>query len=243
MVPVDFSTLHPSDIALLVCFALSAFLSLYFAIGKPRTWFHDPLGWVIFGYSVTTVFGFGLIAYAIVFGQKVDEPIRLVGTLLMIGGLVAKTLAVYGERRKGRLARLAATERTPLMSIPASEPSKQEAVAVATEIWYKAQRVLRTLVQVVIPAFLGFAVVLPLIIEALGLPVDSELRLWLLVVATGVTAVATAIARVMAIPAVNAWLIKIGLGSVPASAIDTQPLFDGTPVVVITEDPKVEGNS
>lgn len=129
------------------------------------------------------------------------------------------------------------------MSIPASEPDPRDAVKVATEIWYKAQRVLRTLVQVVIPAFLGFAVVLPLIIEALGLPVDSELRLWLVGLALGVTGVATAIARVMAIPAVNAWLIKIGLGSVPASAIDTRPLFDGTPVVVITEDPKVEGAS
>lgn len=89
------------------------------------------------------------------------------------------------------------------------------------EIWYKTQRVLRTLVQVGIPAFLAFALVLPQIIEALGLPVDSKLRLWLVAVAAGVTAVATAIARVMAIPAVNAWLIRIGLGSVPASAVRT----------------------
>lgn len=243
MFTVDYTNWTPSDISLLICFGLATFLMLYFALGKPRSWIRDALGWVIFGYALVTFFFVGLIAYAIVFEQPVPEPIRLLVGVLMAGGLVAKTWAVYGERRKGRIARLAATERTPLMSTPVPEPSKQEAVKVATEIWYKAQRVLRTIVQVVIPAFLGFAVVLPLIIEALGLPVDSELRVWLLVVATGVTAVAAAIARVMAIPAVNAWLIKIGLGSVPASAIDTRPLFDGTPVVVVTEDPKVEGAS
>lgn len=87
------------------------------------------------------------------------------------------------------------------------------------EIWFKTQRVLRTLVQVGIPAFISFAVVLPVIIDALGLPVDSELRLWLLAVAGAVTAVAAALARVMAIPAVNAWLTRIGLGSVPKSAV------------------------
>ena len=94
-----------------------------------------------------------------------------------------------------------------------------ESVKTAADIWYKGKRVLRTLVQVAIPSFLSFAFVLPLIIEALGLPVDSELRLWLLAVAAGVTAVAGAITRVMAIPAVNAWLIKIGLGSVPSDAL------------------------
>lgn len=87
------------------------------------------------------------------------------------------------------------------------------------EIWYKAQRVLRTLVQVGIPAFLTFALVLPQIIAALGLPVDSELYLWLVGLATAVTGVAMAISRVMAIPGVNEWLTKIGLGSVPKSAL------------------------
>lgn len=89
------------------------------------------------------------------------------------------------------------------------------------EIINKGQRVIRTVVQVGIPAFLGFALVLPQIIEALGLPVDSELRLWLVGVAAAVTAVAGAIARVMAIPAVNLWLTHIGLGSVPKSAAVT----------------------
>lgn len=86
------------------------------------------------------------------------------------------------------------------------------------EIWYQGQRVLRTVVQVGIPAFITFAAVLPSIIAALGLPVDSGLYLWLLAAAAVVTAVAGALSRVMAIPAVNEWLTKIGLGSVPKAA-------------------------
>lgn len=122
-----------------------------------------------------------------------------------------------------------------------------QAVANATEIWYKGKRVLRTLVQTAIPAFLGFALVLPAIIEALGLPVDSQLRLWLAAVAAGVTAVAGAISRVMAIPAVNAWLVKIGLGSVPAAALTPAPVatIDAAfgeldePGLIVEPDPKV----
>lgn len=107
----------------------------------------------------------------------------------------------------------------------------------ATTIWYKAQRVLRTVVAVGIPAFLGFALLLPQIIEALGLPADSQLRLWLVGVAAIVTAVAGAITRIMAIPAVNAWLTKVGLGSVPKSAVQATP--GGT--VYVEPDPKADG--
>lgn len=113
------------------------------------------------------------------------------------------------------------------------------AVAKATEIWYKSKRVLRTVVQVGIPAFLSFALVLPQLIEALGLPVDSELRLWLVGVAAAVTAVAAALSRIMAIPAVNAWLTKIGLGSVPKSAVAVRPSsITGEQDVYVLPDPK-----
>lgn len=87
------------------------------------------------------------------------------------------------------------------------------------DIWFKSQRVIRTIVQTGIPTFIVFAAVLPQIIDALGLPVDNEVRLWLLAVAAGVTAVAAALSRVMAIPAVNGWLVRVGLGSVPKSAV------------------------
>lgn len=108
-----------------------------------------------------------------------------------------------------------------------------DAKTTALAIWYVAQRVLRTIVQVGIPAFLAFALVLPQIIEALGLPADSRIRLWLLAVAAIVTAVAAALTRIMAIPAVNVWLTKIGLGSVPATAIHTD-----TAGTFVKRDPK-----
>ena len=112
-----------------------------------------------------------------------------------------------------------------------------KAVQEAVAIWYKAQRVLRTIIQVGIPAFLSFALLLPAIIEALGLPADSRLRLWLLGVAAVVTAVAGALSRIMAIPAVNGWLVKIGLGSVPKGAVYTSP---ATGTVHVKTDPKSE---
>jgi hypothetical protein len=90
-----------------------------------------------------------------------------------------------------------------------------------------------------IPTYLTFALVLPQIIDALGLPVDSALYVWLIGLATGITAVALALTRIMAIPAVNAWLTKIGLGSVPKSAVVPVQTPAGT-VATVVPDPKAE---
>jgi hypothetical protein len=93
---------------------------------------------------------------------------------------------------------------------------KHESKALETqEIWYATQRVLRTIVQVGIPAFITFAAVLPTIINALGLAVTGPVYLWLLSAAAVITAVAGGLSRVMAIPAVNQWLTHFGLGSEP----------------------------
>lgn len=108
------------------------------------------------------------------------------------------------------------------------------------EIWFKSKRVLRTLVQSGIPAFLSFAVVLPQIIKALGLPVESSLYVWLLAVAAGVTAVATGLAAVMAIPAVNAFLVSFGLGSVPKSeTTKSDHEAEVPPIIPVTDEPQV----
>lgn len=87
------------------------------------------------------------------------------------------------------------------------------------EIWYKGQRVARTAVQVI----LGFVIAAPTItaiIDALGIPVDTHIGAFLASIGAGVTVVAAAISRVMAVPAVNAWLVSIGLGSVPKSTVE-----------------------
>lgn len=92
---------------LLIDFVLAVFLMGYFALGSPRTWFRDRLGWVIFGYAVVTVAFIGLIAYAIITGEQISEPIRFGVGFLMAGALVAKIWAVYRERREGRLSKFA----------------------------------------------------------------------------------------------------------------------------------------
>jgi len=87
-------------------------------------------------------------------------------------------------------------------------------------VWDKTQRVLRTLIQVGIPTFLSFNLVLPQIIEALGGVLPPEAILWLNGIAAGITAVAVAITRIMLIPAVNNWLAKFKLSTLPPVVAD-----------------------
>jgi hypothetical protein len=94
--------LVPSDLMLILDLILAVVLSAYFALGRPRVWHKDRLGWVIFSYSVAVVALLFLIAYGIVFDQKIAEPVRLVVGALLAGTLVAKTYSVYRERREAR---------------------------------------------------------------------------------------------------------------------------------------------
>lgn len=88
-----------------------------------------------------------------------------------------------------------------------------------TQTDYPWKATLRTLVQVGIPAFVTLVGILPLIIQIIldeiGEQMPDGLRLWLVGAATLLTAVATALARIMAIPAVNAFLTRWGLGATP----------------------------
>lgn len=74
----------------------------------------------------------------------------------------------------------------------------------ATQAQYPWRAVIRTIVQVGIPAFLAFALLLPEIIEVFleqfGEQLPEGLRLWLLGVAALVTGVAAVITRIMALP-------------------------------------------
>ncbi|MEQ6899292.1 hypothetical protein [Microbacterium sp. KR10-403] len=93
-----------------------------------------------------------------------------------------------------------------------------------SEIWFKAQRVLRTIVQVVL-AFLSawavIAIIAPQILTELATILPGSWIAWLTGVIAFVTVVAGVLTRIMAIPQVNAWLTKLGLGSAPKSASQT----------------------
>lgn len=91
-----------SDAVLVLAFLTGLEFSGAFAFGRPRTWFHDPLGWVIFLYSLAVDALLFLIVFGIVFGQKVDEPYRVVIAVLLWGSLLAKRWILHTERKRGR---------------------------------------------------------------------------------------------------------------------------------------------
>lgn len=91
------------------------------------------------------------------------------------------------------------------------------------EIWFKPQRALRTIVQaliILIPLANGVALA-----TAGYLQEQTHLVIpgWVFLVLNGVVAVTALVmglvARLMAVPGVNDWLTRIGLGSVPKSAV------------------------
>lgn len=93
----------------------------------------------------------------------------------------------------------------------------------APAIWFRTQRVLRTIVQalvVLIPILNGLALGAA---AYLSEQTDVAIPAWVFLVLNGVIA-ATAlimglVAKLMAVPGVNSWLTNLGLGSVPKSAL------------------------
>lgn len=92
---------------------------------------------------------------------------------------------------------------------------------VSGEIWFKAQRVLRTIVQAIVGiagALAVFVLVAPQVLDAVA---DVLPASWVAAAAAfiaGAAAISAALSRVMAIPKVDAWLKRLGLGSAPRSA-------------------------
>ncbi len=93
---------------------------------------------------------------------------------------------------------------------------------------------LRTAFQVGIPALLTLCLVLPLVVDIvldeLGETLPAGVRAWLLAAAALITAIASAAARIMAIPAVDAWLDRLKLSSAPITA-DGAAVITGLPLV------------
>lgn len=73
------------------------------------------------------------------------------------------------------------------------------------------QRVIRTLVQVSIAA-------MPSVVAIIGVLADQWPAQWLVATAAIALAVQGALVRIMAVPGVDAWLTRIGLGSEPRPA-------------------------
>lgn len=81
------------------------------------------------------------------------------------------------------------------------------------EIWFKGQRVLRT-------AFTTILTALPIIPQIVAIVQGQWSAEWLTPVAIQAVAINSALTAIIAIPAVNNFLTKIGLGSVPRKAVE-----------------------
>lgn len=107
-------------------------------------------------------------------------------------------------------------------------PVDEADLSSATEIWYKGQRVLRSLLTTALT-------VLPLIPQVVAIVQGQWGAEWLAPIAVQAVAINSALTAIIAIPVVNEWLTKIGLGSVPRSAVVTDPSGG----VHVLADPKV----
>ena len=92
------------------------------------------------------------------------------------------------------------------------------------EIWFKTQRVVRTIVQalvVLIPVVNGVALAAVSYLQAqTDVAVHPVVFVWLNAIIAVTALVMGLVARIMAVPGVNDFLTKIGLGSVPKSAVN-----------------------
>src|SRR5690606_6460499 len=88
-----------------------------------------------------------------------------------------------------------------------------------SKIWFPNQRVIRTVVQVVVALASGigvFLIVAPQVLEAIREFLPESWYLWLIGFIAFVGAVSAALSKIMTIPEVDALLKKFGAGSDPS---------------------------
>lgn len=210
-------------------------------------WWPDPLGWIVAIYAVAVAGLLGLIIYAIFAQQRADEWIRTLFALFLFMGLMGKDVILHVERRNGRIQKRR-LERHGEGHAPETKETimtKTAADLAVPDIWYKAQRAIRTGVQTLLAAltvWAAFSLIWPEVMAQLATILPASWVAWLAGAVAAVSAVALALSRIFAIPAVNAFLTKwLNLGSVPKSAlIEAKTVEDGKVVEITTvaPDPK-----
>jgi hypothetical protein len=95
--------------------------------------------------------------------------------------------------------------------------------AAVPEIWFKSQRVIRTVLVNLIVILPVVNISLPLVVDAFtGNGVPAEVTLLVNAIVAGILVVTGVVTRIIAIPAVNDFLTKLGAGSVPKSAVNDE---------------------
>lgn len=246
--PQWFLEMQTSD-WLLFAFAI-ALLVFAFDYGGFTPWWKHGLGYIIFGYGLSMVMFTGLIIYGVIAGERAPEWVRVPVMFFALTMIIGKEIALKMLRRQGRIERRALRERAHGVSSASTPPlegslmdnpdvSLEEIKDVST-IWFKAQRVLRSVVGTLISALTVWAalvVVFPQMLAELATILPGPAIAWLTGVIAAISAAAGAISRIMAIPKVNAWLTKwLNLGSIPKQNISAKV----SPVngnIVVTVDP------
>lgn len=95
--------LTPSDVMLLLAVPPAAWFWASYGLGSP--WYRSTLGVVTFLHSLSVASLLFLIVYAIVFGQRVEEPWRLMVSTVLFFALTSKVVILHVERRAGRIER------------------------------------------------------------------------------------------------------------------------------------------
>ncbi len=94
-----------------------------------------------------------------------------------------------------------------------------------TQVRFPLRAMLRTALAVV----LALGIVVPLAVEVIldewakAAPVPEGARAWLLGASAAIVAVSSALTRIMAIPTVNEWLSKVGMGATPKTPPPVDP--------------------
>lgn len=96
----------------------------------------------------------------------------------------------------------------------------------APEIWFKNKRTVRTVIQVIVSTvvtivltIISLASFAPEVLDALAAVLPESAIAWLTGAVAFLVALSGALARIMAIPAVNDFLTRFGAGSVPKSQV------------------------
>lgn len=227
----------------LVLIAAGALLWFLVDYGVFTPWWrykeHGFIGYAVMLFTGSVAVLLGMIIWAAIMGQRISEPARIVAGILLVVGMIAKIIILHHERKAGRIDRQRAQGGGLMTEV------KPGALSVP-DIWYKAQRVLRTVFAVLV-GFLtfwaGFQLIAPQILAELANVLPGSWVAWLTGTIAAITTIAGVITRILAIPAVNAAFTKIGLGSVPKAALVPAQVIDNGNVQVITTvqpDPKAD---
>lgn len=154
------------------------------------------------------------------------EVLRLVGYGLFTAAM-AMLLGTYLHERRKPASTLPRIRRPGNAE---ADPEKESTMSTTTPTplptWDKVKRVIRTMFEVILSIIVTLALAVialgsfaPDVLAALAEVLPAEGYAWLAGIVAAIVALSGALARIMAIPAVNAFLTRFGLGTEPRNGI------------------------